>query len=576
MEMQTPARKRLTPHSVAAPPGIACPCSAEQRNAAQAERGPAQGKRQRHDASAVGLEVLASGYRPTLADVQSLLLRVFTTEYGQNPRWVNVAGMSRIRSATVVLVPCLDLQTLSEHRAHAPLLWRLACGAGSVASRSAGDIEGFPAEPPVPLVGDRLLRLLLSAKNRPSVTSGKAKAQPKAAQAEVQLPIREYLASTADRIRSGYPMPGTGLGPGWVTTKRTSGAGGNDAGNTADREGDPDRSRLVALDCEMVMTASGPALARVSAVDAEGRQLLDMFVRPTEEVTDHLTAFSGITAEHLQDVSAALPDAQARLLELVSEDTVLVGHSLENDLQALRLVHERVVDTVLLYPHSLGWPNRLGLKQLVTQHLRRPLDRSGGHDSLADARAALDLALVKFEKGPSFGVRPLELISLGRLLQTGRSQLSLFDSDKESGGRGVDDWHLEACAVHRAADDDAVAALAAAVACPACEASVPREVRLVVLRGFESWCRGRAAEDATTQRSPAACLTSLERCLALLAETLGASDVLLVLNGCGNLHGLSSPGRGAASARRSFTETFAALAVGRSEEQREIVVYDDL
>ena len=42
---------------------------------------------------------------------------------------------------------------------------------------------------------------------------------------------------------------------------------------------------------------------------------------------------------------------QARFFQLVCSETFLVGHSLENDLKALRVVHSRVLDTALLFPH---------------------------------------------------------------------------------------------------------------------------------------------------------------------------------------------------------------------------------
>ena len=42
---------------------------------------------------------------------------------------------------------------------------------------------------------------------------------------------------------------------------------------------------------------------------------------------------------------------QERFLGLVSAETLLVGHALENDLRVLRVLHGRVVDTAILYPH---------------------------------------------------------------------------------------------------------------------------------------------------------------------------------------------------------------------------------
>lgn len=45
-------------------------------------------------------------------------------------------------------------------------------------------------------------------------------------------------------------------------------------------------------------------------------------------------------------------------------DTILIGHALDNDLRALRLVHQRVVDTAALFPHARGLPYRRALRDL--------------------------------------------------------------------------------------------------------------------------------------------------------------------------------------------------------------------
>lgn len=61
--------------------------------------------------------------------------------------------------------------------------------------------------------------------------------------------------------------------------------------------------------------------------------------------------FSGITAQLLDTVDTRLCQVQAAMLRIVGADDVLVGHSLENDLKALKIVHIRCLDTSLLYPH---------------------------------------------------------------------------------------------------------------------------------------------------------------------------------------------------------------------------------
>lgn len=91
--------------------------------------------------------------------------------------------------------------------------------------------------------------------------------------------------------------------------------------------------------------------------------------------------------------------ARDLLFKLISPETPLIGHGLENDLNALRVIHPTIIDTVLLFPHRVGLPVRYGLKQLMSVHLNKiiqdgEVDSDGvplGHDSAEDARAAGEL-----------------------------------------------------------------------------------------------------------------------------------------------------------------------------------------
>lgn len=56
------------------------------------------------------------------------------------------------------------------------------------------------------------------------------------------------------------------------------------------------------------------------------------------------------------DVTRTLRDAQREILSFVDGETYLVGHSLDSDLRALRLVHRRLIDTAELYPNPRGIP----------------------------------------------------------------------------------------------------------------------------------------------------------------------------------------------------------------------------
>ncbi|KAI9921425.1 hypothetical protein PsorP6_001799 [Peronosclerospora sorghi] len=160
---------------------------------------------------------------------------------------------------------------------------------------------------------------------------------------------------------------------------------------------------LLALDCEMCRTTKGLELARLTLIDANEKVLLDEYVRPKNPIVDYCTQYSGITREIMEATSTRLADIQARFLSLVSADAILVGHSIENDLQALRVLHRRIIDTACLYPHPKGPPFRSALRFLTTRFLCRAIQTgSDGHCSVEDAIATLQLAQLKIKHGPMF------------------------------------------------------------------------------------------------------------------------------------------------------------------------------
>ena len=168
--------------------------------------------------------------------------------------------------------------------------------------------------------------------------------------------------------------------------------------------------RIIALDCEMCDTAHGPELTRISVVDYNGIILLDTLVKPYSPVVNYKEAFSGVNATLLDPVDIRIEQVQVALLRLVSSSTVLIGHSLENDLYALKLSHKCCVDTSVLYPHPIGFPHRHKLKYLAKEFLKINIQNASstasgvGHSSVEDARVALQLVKLKVEHGPLFGV----------------------------------------------------------------------------------------------------------------------------------------------------------------------------
>lgn len=193
----------------------------------------------------------------------------------------------------------------------------------------------------------------------------------------------------------------------------------------------PDRA--VCFDCEMGYTVHGMELIRLTATSwPDGAEILDVLVRPLGEILDLNSRFSGVWPDDLARAALWCPGdplvppttdadsscshgseegqvakkrlqvvsspavARTLLFSLIAPSTPLLGHGLENDLNAVRVVHPTLIDTVLVFPHKAGLPFRLGLKGLMSTHLHRRIQvqhgpKMLGHDSAEDARAAGEL-----------------------------------------------------------------------------------------------------------------------------------------------------------------------------------------
>ncbi|KAI1271230.1 hypothetical protein F5Y07DRAFT_25372 [Xylaria sp. FL0933] len=190
------------------------------------------------------------------------------------------------------------------------------------------------------------------------------------------------------------------------------------------------KARAVSFDCEMGYTVYGLELIRLTVVSwPAGDTLLDILVRPVGEVLDLNTRYSGVRPEDMASAERCevgsdhqptiipaqdptlKPERQLKiapspkiardiLFTIISAETPLIGHGLENDLNAARIIHPNCIDTVLLWPHKNGLPMRHGLKYLMEVKLGRKIqvEAAGspeGHDSAEDAQAAGDLVRLK-------------------------------------------------------------------------------------------------------------------------------------------------------------------------------------
>lgn len=159
-----------------------------------------------------------------------------------------------------------------------------------------------------------------------------------------------------------------------------------------------------ALDCEFVESAKGKILARMTLLDGFGTILTDILVIPSSPVIDYLTRFSGMTEEILEKATITFEEAQRIFLSFVRSENILVGHSLENDLKVLQIIHRNILDSCILFPHPRGSFQRSSLKYLAQVHLDTVIQNDdSGHDSVEDAAVAMQLVKDKVIRGPSYG-----------------------------------------------------------------------------------------------------------------------------------------------------------------------------
>ncbi|XP_064856997.1 RNA exonuclease 5-like isoform X1 [Oncorhynchus nerka] len=195
-----------------------------------------------------------------------------------------------------------------------------------------------------------------------------------------------YLLTQEEMIKKRFPVRGMPGSEGFVCT---------DSDDCV-----TDSSPLYGLDCEMCLTEKGNELTRISLVDSRGSCVLDELVKPPNRILHYLTQFSGITRAMLQPITTTLREVQSKLKKVLPRDAVLVGHSLENDLVALNLIHPHVIDTSLLYRREFG--RRFKLKVLAETVLKKQIqtEERKGHDPTEDAQAALELAQYFIHTGP--------------------------------------------------------------------------------------------------------------------------------------------------------------------------------
>jgi len=181
------------------------------------------------------------------------------------------------------------------------------------------------------------------------------------------------------------------------------------------------KRKAVVLDCEMVGCAAchegkdggrgDDEVVALSVIDFfTGEVIINSLVEPQRPVEDWRSAITGVT-QAIMSAAVARGKAlqgregvRAQLWQHVDENTVLVGHSLNFDLKALRVLHTKIVDSAILTAEPVfGKTKRLGrmaglqrlCRELLGLRIRGGASASAGvsHDSLEDVLAARELVI---------------------------------------------------------------------------------------------------------------------------------------------------------------------------------------
>ena len=164
----------------------------------------------------------------------------------------------------------------------------------------------------------------------------------------------------------------------------------------------------VAIDCEFVGVGEAGekhACCRVCVVDSKGEVLLNTWVNPGEEVTDYRESITGATREILASAPALEKVRGSVIAILIGKAPstreghagikhLLVGHSVEHDLEALNITWKKGLqrDTAQfpLYLRHTHMPFRL--RTLAEDFLGERIQEEGeAHDPAEDARCAMRL-----------------------------------------------------------------------------------------------------------------------------------------------------------------------------------------
>lgn len=356
-----------------------------------------------------------NGKRPNgsylhFADIRTLiLLTVHGDRFPCYPTWCTVINFEKIKKTLVIQVSGISEIDYKENK------------------KEFQNLQRHFTEPVIPLQNegnDRYLKSptesLLFYRMPKRLLAEKTRSKQKEYEEQPNT-LKNYLL-TEERLRANdFPQWNSAAAEhGVITTRGKEG-----------KQDVNDESEIFAIDCEMCEVKNGleTALTRISIVNQKLETVYDTFVKPKDPITDYVTQYSGITAEILRDVTTTLKQVQKKLLKIIKPTSVLVGHSLDFDLRALKLHHDHVVDTSELYQDHRGANFKPALRFLTSTYLKRSIQSSNkGHCSIEDAKACMELVNLKLNRGKTFGKKSNENESIFEAVTRAGKRGSLVES----------------------------------------------------------------------------------------------------------------------------------------------------
>ncbi|KAF6063021.1 Exonuclease family protein [Candida albicans] len=343
-------------------------------------------------------------------NLRSLILKVFNVPGTNNLKWCNIENSEKIPTVCVCLVPGLQLEENLAETADNGLQSSKEKSKQQCAISNLKRIDQLSfifdnftnfIKSSSPGSKDSIFSSLQTLLNVPLTKNEKNSLLRKSKATKITI---KDLLLTEQQLKT-YNYPTTLVDSTWKATKDLY---NTDSNNNEKSDSETRKSRIYALDCEFCKAGAKQVLTRISLLDFEAKVVMDELVKPKEEITDYVTKYSGITEELLRDVTTTIEDIQNLFVNTVSQQDILIGHSLESDLNVMKIKHDNIVDTSIIYEHNRGPPSKPSLKSLAEKHLNRQIQAGEGqglgHSSIEDAKACLDLVKLKIIEGKLFGV----------------------------------------------------------------------------------------------------------------------------------------------------------------------------